>query len=90
MIKNITDNNKNKIIELFEELNDVYHENDWLIYKKYILRYSHPDIRKLFSTRHHVTKKHTLNSFEKDLITYLFNNYNVKLTLKEEDTHYEQ
>jgi len=77
------------IKELVDEILEFYNENNWLVVKKYILRYSHPDVRKYFSTRHKKTKKHNLNNFELDLIKFCNDNYNIKLELKKEDTHYE-
>tara|TARA_B100001989_G_C24550059_1_gene473796 strand:- start:3234 stop:3491 length:258 start_codon:yes stop_codon:yes gene_type:complete len=83
-------NNEEKIFELIEELFEFYEEDDWLKVKKYLLRYLHPDLRKLFSTRHAKTKKHSLNNFEKDLIDKCQNIYNRKLILKEKDKHCEE
>ena len=76
-----------KILNLVQEFLEVYEGNDWLILKKYILRYSHPDIRKYFTTRHKLTKLHTLNDFEKNLINVCSSLYEKKLILKEDDTH---
>lgn len=89
MFENIDVSHKESIIELLEEIIEFYKEDNWLIVKKYILRYSHPDIRKHFSTRHYKTKKHTLNCFEKSFICFCLNNYNLTLRLYEEDKHYE-
>ena len=74
---------------LLDELMQFYEGDNWLVVKKYILRYSHPDIRKNFTTRNSVTKKHTLNEFEKDLIKYCHDNYKIDLVLYEEDRHHE-
>lgn len=74
---------------LLDELLEFYDGDDWLVVKKYILRYSHPDIRKKFSTRNAITKKHTLNEFEKKLIKYCFDTYKVNLILYEKDKHYD-
>ena len=90
MFENIKSEHKEKIIELIEELLEVWSENNWLTIKKYIVRYSHPDIRKYFSTRHHYTKKHTLNDFEKDLIDFCKKEYNIEFVLRKEDTHHEE
>lgn len=89
-MKNIHDKHKEIIIELLEEILEFYREEDWLVIKKYILRYSHPDVRKHFSTRNQKSKKHCLNEFEKCLMIYCKDNYNKNLILKEEDTHYEK
>ena len=78
------------IIELVEELFDVYEGNDWLTVKKYIVRYSHPNVRKHFTTRNPKTSKHTLNDFEKRLIAFCNNNYNKELTLSKKDMHIEK
>jgi hypothetical protein len=90
MFQDLSDDHKNKLIELFEELFEHYQEDNWLVFKKYILRYSHPDIRKKFSTRNDKTYKHTINSFEKSFIKFCFDNYNIRLTLREEDKHYDK
>ena len=89
MFEEIDRIHKEKIIELLEEIIEFYKEDNWLVIKKYILRYSHPDIRKYFSTRHYKTKKHTLNYFEKTFINFCFDNYNLKFILYEEDKHYD-
>lgn len=78
------------IKELLDEILEFYNDNNWLIVKKYILRYSHPDVRKYFSTRNSKTKKHILNDFEKQLINYCNNIYGVQLILNKEDEHYEE
>ena len=87
MFENIKQDHKEKIIELVEELLEFYKEDDWLVLKKYLLRYLHPDIRKYFSTRNSDTKKHKLNDFELSLIEYISNSYKHFLELKEKDTH---
>jgi len=76
-----------KISELLEDLNEYYKEDNWLTVKKFLLKYLHPDIRKKFSTRHHKSKKHSLNKFEDKLIEYYYNEYNVRLKLYEKDKH---
>ena len=86
----IPDQHLQTIKELIDEILEFYKDNNWLIVKKYVLRYSHPDIRKYFSTRNSKTKKHTLNDFEKQLIIYCNNIYGVQLILSEEDKHYEK
>ena len=77
------------ILELLDEILEYYSENNWLVVKKYVLKYSHPDLRKNFSTRHPKSKKHSINSFEKNIIKYCNNNYNINLVLRKEDTHEE-
>ena len=89
MFESIDSSHRDSIIELLEEIIEFYKEDNWLTIKKYILRYSHPDIRKYFSTRHSKTKKHTLNFFEESFIKFCLDNYSVHLKLKEEDKHYE-
>lgn len=90
MFTEINELHRNKIIELLEEIIEFYKEDNWLTIKKYILRYSHPDIRKYFSTRHPKTKKHIINLFEKSFIDYCFKTYKIKFKLYKEDTHYEE
>lgn len=80
---------KKEILELLDEIIPIYKENSWLKVKKYIVRYSKPTTRKLFSTRHAKSKKHTLNDFEKSLIDLINTVYKKKLILKKEDTHVE-
>lgn len=89
MLQNIKDEHKEKIEELLQEIIEVYEGDNWLTVKKYVLRYSHPDIRKYFSTRHHYTKKHTLNDFEISLISFCKEKYDIDLELKIEDKHNE-
>jgi hypothetical protein len=80
---------KKEIMTLLEEIMPIYKENSWLKVKKYIVRYSKPTTRKLFSTRHVKSKKHSLNDFEKNLIDLINSVYKKELILKEEDTHVE-
>ena len=75
------------IIELLEEINSVYKENDWLVVKKYILKSINPDLRKKFSKRDYLTKKHSLNKYELEIIKKYEELYNIKLSLKEKDKH---
>ena len=89
MLNDIKCDHKEKIEELLQEIIEVYEGDNWLTVKKYILRYSHPDIRKHFSTRHHYTKKHTLNNFELELISFCKEKYGIDLELKIEDRHNE-
>ena len=42
---------RKKIEELISEIGEVYKESDWLVVKKYILKFSSPKHRKFFSTR---------------------------------------
>lgn len=90
MFKDINSDHREKILELIDELTEVWDDDNWLVLKKYIVRYSHPEIRKYFSTRHHHTKKHTLNTFELSLIDFCKSEYNLSLVLRKEDTHEEQ
>jgi len=73
-----------KAIELADEIGDVYQGNDWLVVKKYILKYLNPTYRRRFSTRDEKTKKHTINDFENSLIDYYQQQFNVRLELDEE------
>ncbi len=43
-------------------------EDNWMEFKKIMLRSIPPRIRKSFSTRHPKTKKQSLNEFEKKII----------------------
>jgi len=88
--KDIPEYHIEKILELIEELIEFYHDEDWLVVKKYLLRHAHPMIRKNFSTRHPKSKKHTLNEFEIELLKYCQEKFKVSLKLKEENTHYEK
>ena len=74
---------------IISEIGEVYKGNNWLIVKKYLTTYLKPKNRKLLSTRHHKSKKHTLNKFEVKLINEYEKKYKIKLLLKEEDTHKE-
>ena len=78
-----------KIIELLEDLSEYYKEDDWIVVKKFLLKYLHPDIRKNFSTRHSKTKKHRLNEFEEKIISYYYDKFNIRLKLYEKDRHKE-
>jgi hypothetical protein len=79
----------NDILALMLEIGEYYKEDNWLFVKKYTLRYSNPEARKLLSTRHHYTKKHILNKNETKLIEDYYKKTNITLELKEKDTHYE-
>tara|TARA_B100000212_G_C27355347_1_gene525608 strand:- start:640 stop:891 length:252 start_codon:yes stop_codon:yes gene_type:complete len=72
-----------KIKELILEIGEYYKGNDWLLIKKYLLRYLNPEIRKRFSTRDSKTKKHIINDFEKNVIDIYNKIYKVKLVLDE-------
>ena len=76
-----------EIKDILEEVNSVYKEKDWLIVKKYLLKSIRPDKRKKFSKRNYLSKKHTLNEYEKSLIEYYEKQFNIKLGLKEKDKH---
>jgi hypothetical protein len=80
----MNDTKLESIIELFDEIGTLYEGCDWLLIKKYLLRYLRPEDRKSFSTRDPKTKKHIINSFEEDLIELYYNKFNVKLVLDEE------
>ena len=77
------ESDKLKIVELLEEIGDIYDGHDWLIVKKYVLRHIHPQIRKNFSTRDNKTKKHIINSYEEKIIKIYHEKFNVKLVLDE-------
>ena len=74
---------KEKITELIEEIGPYYKGSDWLVIKKYLLRYLNPEIRKSFSTRNAKSKKHSLNDFEMEIIKLYFKKFNTKLVLDE-------
>jgi len=78
-----------KIVELLEDLFEYYKDDNWLIVKKFLLKYLHPDIRKKFTTRHNKTKKHTLNDFEEKIIEYYYIRFDIRLKLYEKDKHKE-
>jgi hypothetical protein len=71
------------IIELLDEIGELYEGHDWLLIKKYLLRYLKPEVRKNFSTRDPKTKKHIINSYEEDVIKLYHSKFNVKLVLDE-------
>lgn len=75
------------ITELLEEIGEFYKGNDWLLIKKYLLRYLKPVIRKNFSTRDSKTKKHIINSYEEKIINLYYKTFNVKLVLDETKQH---
>jgi hypothetical protein len=78
-----------KALDLMLEIGEFYKEDNWIFVKKYIIRYSHPSVRKILSTRNPVSKKHTLNDTEKSLIKDYFNVIGIKLKLYEEYKHKE-
>lgn len=79
-----------QIKNLADEIGDVYHGNDWLIVKKYIIRYSNPKLRKNFSTRNVKNMKHKINEYEKHVIDYYYQKFNVRLELDEQKKDYNQ
>ena len=74
---------REKIKELIEEIGPYYEGHDWLIIKKYLLRYLNPSIRKNFSTRDAKSKKHIINEYENKIIDLYYELYSVKLVLDE-------
>lgn len=80
----VDNSDKETIVELVEEILDVYEGTDWLVVKKYIIRYSKHEIRSYFSRRDGKTKKHFLNDFEKSLIKFCESKYKRKLLLEDE------
>lgn len=75
---------RNKLETLATEIGEVYKGEDWLVVKKYILKFSSPNHRKFFSTRDNRTKKQTLNEFEKSLIDFYENKFGIRLCIDEE------
>ena len=73
-----------KAEELAEELGQFYQGNDWLVVKKYILKYLNPNYRRQFSTRDEKTKKHITNEFENKLIDFYEKKFNTRLVIKDE------
>ena len=76
-----------KIEELALEIGEVYKGHDWLVVKKYILKYLNPKLRTVFSKRNTKTKKHILNNFEKQLIIFYENKFDIRLVLDEDKQH---
>tara|TARA_B100001059_G_scaffold40814_1_gene32860 strand:+ start:11741 stop:11992 length:252 start_codon:yes stop_codon:yes gene_type:complete len=74
----------NKAIELAEELGEFYKEDDWLVVKKYLLKYLNSSYRKLFSKRNSKNKKHAINDFELKVIDHYYNKFNIRLKLNED------
>jgi hypothetical protein len=87
MYKKIKKTDDEKINELISEIADVYKGNDWLVVKKYILKYLDPAVKTKFSTRHYISKKHSLNEFELDLIDKYYQKYNIRLELDDSKKH---
>lgn len=73
----------NQIKILAEEIGEVYKGEDWLIVKKYLLRYSNPALRKNFSTRNVKNMKHKINDYEKEIIDFYSKKFNIRLKLDE-------
>jgi hypothetical protein len=71
------------IVELLDEIGELYEGHDWLLIKKYLLRYLNPSIRRNFSTRDPKSKKHIINLYEEGIIKLYYNKFNVKLVLDE-------
>lgn len=80
---------EDKVLELIDDIAEFYKDDNWLTVKKFLLRYSHPEARKNFSTRHDKTKKHTINTYEQSIINYYEEKYSVRLKLYEKDKHKE-
>ena len=59
--------------------------NDWMNFKKVMLRTIPPKMRKKFSTRHPITKKQTLNEFEKKIIDAYYRKTGIMLELGEKN-----
>lgn len=83
----MSDEDFKKVKELLEEIGEFYKDNDWLVVKKYILRYLNPEIRKYFSTRNNKSKKHIINEFDQKAIDYYYNFFKIKLVLDETKKH---
>ena len=56
-------------------------QDDWMDFKKIMLRTLPPKMRKEFSTRDPVTKKQSLNSFEESMIESYYRKTGIKLIL---------
>lgn len=87
MYKKLKKTDDEKINELISEIAAVYSGNDWLVVKKYILKYLAPSAKTKFSTRNNSSKKHTLNDFELNLIDKYYQKYNIRLELDESKRH---
>lgn len=83
-----TDNIDKKILEELDNYFSYFKdESSWLKLKKYILKSIKPELRALFSKRHHNTKKHSINDYEKNIIDYCKFKFNIDLVLNEEEKH---
>jgi hypothetical protein len=83
----MNDEIKIKTRQLALEIGEVYKEKDWLVVKKYILKYLNPKFRVAFSKRNVKTKKHCLNNFEINLIEFYESKFNIRLVLDEDKQH---
>mgnify|MGYP000016413087 CR=1 FL=1 len=59
-------------------------QDDWMDFKKIMLRSLPSKMRKKFSTRDPITKKQSLNQFEENIIDIYFQKTGIKLTLEED------
>lgn len=57
---------------------------DWIQLKKIILLSLPPEARKSFSTRDPITKKHSINDFERDVMDIYFKKSGVVVRLPDE------
>jgi hypothetical protein len=64
----LSDKIKNIIKDTIEFVNS--RTNDWFIIKTLIVNQTPPKERSNFSRRHYSTKKHIINSFDREVITY--------------------
>lgn len=83
----MNDEIETKTRQLALEIGEVYKEKDWLVVKKYILKYLNPKFRVAFSKRNVKTKKHYLNNFEINLIEFYESKFNIRLVLDEDKQH---
>ena len=60
---------------------------NYLKVKRFVLNRLNPKFRKLFSTRHHSTKKHTLNDADLELIELWMLETGIKLEIEQEKLH---
>ncbi len=78
---------KDAHLQLMYEAFDIAERCDvreWVQLKKIILLSLPPDARKSFSTRDPLTKKHSLNDFEQDVIDIYFKKSGVMVRLPDE------
>ncbi len=59
-------------------------QDNWMDFKKIMLRTLPPKMRKNFSTRDPITKKQSLNHFEESMIDVYFQKTGIKLILEED------